>query len=59
MQVFERFNKVGVSVLVATHAIDLIRQLPHRMVHLHQGRVRDDEPLGFSPQGAPGTGPDV
>jgi hypothetical protein len=29
------------------------------MVHLHQGRVRDDEPLGFSRQGAPGTGPDV
>ena len=55
MQVFERFNKVGVSVLVATHAIDLIRQLPHRMVHLHQGRVRDDEPLGYAPVATPGA----
>ena len=53
MQVFERFNKVGVSVLVATHAIDLIRQLPHRMVHLHQGRIRDDEPLGYAPVPVP------
>ena len=50
MQVFERFNKVGVSVLVATHAIDLIKQLPHRMVHLHRGQIRDDEPLGYEPK---------
>jgi len=58
MQVFERFNKVGVSVLVATHAIDLIRQLPHRMIHLHQGRLRDDEPLGHAPVAAvPGPPP--
>lgn len=47
MEVFQRFNAVGVSVLVATHAIDLIKQLPHRIVHLHGGAVRDDEPLGF------------
>jgi cell division transport system ATP-binding protein len=47
MQVFDRFNKVGVSVLVATHAIDLIKQMPHRMVHLHHGQIRDDEPMGF------------
>ena len=59
MQVFERFNKVGVSVLVATHAIDLIRQLPHRMVHLHQGRLRDDEPLGHAPVPVPTGRPDV
>jgi len=49
MQVFERFNKVGVSVLVATHAIDLISQLPHRKMHLHNGRLRDDEALGHAP----------
>jgi cell division transport system ATP-binding protein len=57
MQVFERFNKVGVSVLVATHAIDLIRSMKHRMVHLHQGRLRDDEPLGHAPVPVPGTPP--
>ncbi len=54
MQVFERFNKVGVGVLVATHAIDLIKQMPHRLVHLHRGQVRDDEPMGFEPAGARG-----
>jgi cell division transport system ATP-binding protein len=48
MQVFERFNQVGVSVLVATHAIDLIKQMPHRLIHLHGGRIRDDEPMGFA-----------
>ncbi len=54
MQVFERFNKVGVSVLVATHAIDLIKQMDHRIIHLHQGRIRDDEPLGHAPVHVPG-----
>ncbi|HUR42391.1 MAG TPA: cell division ATP-binding protein FtsE [Verrucomicrobiae bacterium] len=53
MQVFERFNQVGVSVLVATHAIDLIKQLPHRLIHLHGGRIRDDEPMGFARPAAP------
>jgi cell division transport system ATP-binding protein len=52
MQVFERFNKVGVSVLVATHAIDLIKQMPHRLIHLHQGQIRDDEPMGFERGGS-------
>jgi cell division transport system ATP-binding protein len=51
MQVFERFNQVGVSVLVATHAIDLIKQMPHRLIHLHHGQIRDDEPLGFERHG--------
>jgi cell division transport system ATP-binding protein len=57
MQVFERFNQVGVSVLVATHAIDLIKQMPHRLIHLHHGHVRDDEPMGFARHGAPGQAP--
>jgi len=48
MHLFERFNKVGVSVLVATHAVDLIKQMPHRLIHLHRGQLRDDEPLGFT-----------
>ncbi len=47
MQLFERFNQVGVSVLVASHAIDLIKQMPYRLIHLHRGRIRDDEPMGF------------
>ena len=39
MRLFERFNDVGVSVLVATHAIDLIERMGHRIVHLEDGRV--------------------
>ena len=56
MQVFERFNKAGVSVLVATHAIDLIKQMPYRLIHLHHGAIRDDEPMGFARPGAPALG---
>jgi len=47
MQVFERFNQVGVTVLVATHAIDLIRQMKHRIIHLDHGRLSLDQPAGF------------
>ncbi|MCI0750081.1 MAG: cell division ATP-binding protein FtsE [Nevskiales bacterium] len=47
MQVFERFHQAGVSVLVATHAIDLIRRMPHRILHLDHGRISQDSPSGF------------
>jgi cell division transport system ATP-binding protein len=47
MQVFERFNQVGVTVLVATHAIDLIRQMKRRIIHLDHGRLSLDQPAGF------------
>lgn len=46
MQIFARFNEVGVSVLVATHAIDLIRQLPHRAIHLERGRLSAERATG-------------
>jgi cell division transport system ATP-binding protein len=46
MQIFARFNEVGVSVLVASHAIDLIRQLPYRILHLRQGRLTAEPPAG-------------
>lgn len=39
MRLFERFNDVGVSVLVATHAIDLIERMNRRIVHLEDGRI--------------------
>nr|WP_240783588.1 cell division ATP-binding protein FtsE [Stenotrophobium rhamnosiphilum] len=45
MRIFERFNQVGVSVLVATHAIDLIKAMPHRMIHLEHGRISMKVPL--------------
>jgi cell division transport system ATP-binding protein len=39
MRIFERFNDVGVSVMVATHAIDLIERMGKRIVHLEDGRI--------------------
>jgi cell division transport system ATP-binding protein len=41
MQLFMRFNQVGVSVLVATHALGLIRQLPYRIVQLENGHLHE------------------
>lgn len=46
MQLFMRFNEVGVSVLVATHALALIHRLPHRILRLDGGHLseRDEAP---------------
>lgn len=41
MHLFTRFNEVGVSVLVATHAIGLIRRLPYRILTLEDGLLAD------------------
>ena len=50
MHLFMRFNEVGVSVLVATHALGLIGRLPYRVMHLENGvlspRSRPDEEDG-------------
>ena len=43
MRLFEQFNQVGVTVLVATHDLDLIRALPHRVMTLRQGSLDLDE----------------
>ncbi|MDE2150491.1 MAG: ATP-binding cassette domain-containing protein [Gammaproteobacteria bacterium] len=40
MQLFLRFNAVGVSVLVASHAIGLIHDLPCPVWRLDKGRLR-------------------
>ena len=42
MNLFQRFQDVGVTVLIATHDIDLINRLNHRIVRLEQGTVVDD-----------------
>ena len=43
MNLFQRFQNVGVTVLIATHDIDLINRLNHRIVRLEQGLVVDGE----------------
>jgi cell division transport system ATP-binding protein len=42
MQLFERFNEVGVTLLIATHDLELVRRLGHRQIKLVAGRLVDD-----------------
>jgi cell division transport system ATP-binding protein len=37
MHLFEQFNQVGVTVLIASHDLNLIARLPYRMMTLRQG----------------------
>ena len=39
MQLFEQFNQVGVTVLVATHDIALIERMNYRTLVLSQGEI--------------------
>ena len=42
MHLFEQFNQVGVTVLIASHDIALITRLGHRILTLEQGRLVGD-----------------
>ncbi len=42
MALFEQFNSVGVSVLIASHDLSLISRMKHRMLVLDHGRLRTD-----------------
>ncbi len=42
MELFLQFNQVGVTLLVATHDVDLVKRLGKRIIRLRQGRVSDD-----------------
>jgi cell division transport system ATP-binding protein len=39
MHLFEQFNQVGVSILIASHDLALIGRLQHRIMTLHQGSM--------------------
>lgn len=39
MGLFEAFNQVGVTMLIATHDLALIGRMKHRILTLHQGRM--------------------
>lgn len=41
MQLFQQFNQVGVTVLIASHDIDLIMRMGQRILHLDHGRLSD------------------
>lgn len=39
MKLFEDFQQVGVTVLIATHDIDLVKRMGHRVLKLDHGRL--------------------
>ncbi|MDP4535073.1 cell division ATP-binding protein FtsE [Alkalimonas collagenimarina] len=47
MQVFEAFNQVGVSVLIATHDHGLVARMRYRTLTLKQGKMINDGLLQF------------
>jgi cell division transport system ATP-binding protein len=49
MRLFGRLNEVGVSVLVASHAFELIGRMQRRIIHLEEGRVISQTPAGSAP----------
>ena len=39
MHLFQQFNQVGVTVLIASHDLELIQRLPHPVIQLNQGHI--------------------
>lgn len=39
MKIFEQFNQVGVTVLIASHDLDMIRKMKKRIMTLRDGRI--------------------
>lgn len=46
MRLFERFNQVGVTLLIASHDVSLIRRMGKRILVLDQGCLTHDLPPG-------------
>ncbi|MEX0732300.1 MAG: cell division ATP-binding protein FtsE [Aquisalimonadaceae bacterium] len=46
MGLFVQFNRVGVTTLVASHDLNLVRRLGHRRVSLRDGKLVDDSASG-------------
>ncbi|MEO5342372.1 MAG: cell division ATP-binding protein FtsE [Gammaproteobacteria bacterium SHHR-1] len=47
MQLFQRFNQVGVTLLIASHDVEVIRQLGKRVLVLDQGELTHDLSPGW------------
>lgn len=48
MGLFSQFNDVGVTVMIASHDIDLITRLDYRVLTLHKGQILHDGRLPHS-----------
>jgi cell division transport system ATP-binding protein len=46
MELFTRFNEVGVTLLIATHDLELVERLPHRRLKLVAGQIAGDSGAG-------------
>jgi cell division transport system ATP-binding protein len=46
---FEQVSEQGVTVLIASHDLDLIRRMRKRVLVLSGGRLADDIPAGDHP----------
>jgi cell division transport system ATP-binding protein len=45
MELFDRFNQVGVTVIIATHDVDLLQSFGHRVITLKGGSVHAEREL--------------
>lgn len=52
MLLFEQFNQVGVSMLIASHDLSLIARLRHRILTLHNGQLVKDAIYHSAPEQA-------
>ena len=42
MKLFEQFNQVGVTVLIASHELDMIKHMNKKIIILNKGRILDN-----------------
>ncbi len=48
MSLFEQFNNVGVTLLIASHDLEMITPMRRRTLVLEKGRLLRDDPAGES-----------
>lgn len=44
MNILQRVNDTGTTVVMATHNVDIVRTLPHRTITIEDGRLVSDQP---------------
>lgn len=57
MALFRLFQQVGVTVLIATHDLELVERFGERVLELDQGRLVSDSPARDGGSTGPGAGP--
>lgn len=57
MNLFKEFNKVGVTVLIATHDLALIAKMPHRSLILRHGKLVGNQSLRAKRPGSENSPP--